>query len=184
MQGGFMKKYLGYCIVLLLLAGSTLSFGQNAYKKGDRVVTAGIGLGGLGGVYGSTTLPAINVGYESGFEDKISIGGLAGIAGSSQDYGWGGKYSYTYIIIGARGAYHFLENNEKIDAYAGLMLGYNIVSASYSGPSAYNVSASGSYLALGGFVGGRYYFTPQLAGFAELGYGIGLLNLGVTYKLD
>jgi hypothetical protein len=183
-----MKKHLGYCIVLLLFMGSTLSFGQNAYKKGDRVVTAGIGLGGVGGVYGSTTLPAINVGYEVGFEDKISLGGLAGIAGTSDDLGGGWKFNYTYIIIGARGAYHFLENNEKMDAYAGIMLGYNIVSASVTKPSGYSGpdlwSASGSYLEWGGFIGGRYYFTPQIAGFAELGYGIGLLNLGITYKLD
>jgi hypothetical protein len=33
------------------------------------------------------------------------------------------------------------------------------------------------------FVGGRYYFTDNIGAFAELGYGISILNLGLCVKL-
>jgi len=35
-----------------------------------------------------------------------------------------------------------------------------------------------------GFYGGaRYFFNPKMAVYAELGYGFGYLNLGISYKL-
>ena len=43
-------------------------------------------------------------------------------------------------------------------------------------------TVSASYLEFGGFVGGRYYFSPNLAAQAELGYGLGILNIGIAYK--
>ena len=38
-------------------------------------------------------------------------------------------------------------------------------------------------LVYAGFIGARYYFTPKLAAMAELGYGIAILNIGVSFKL-
>ena len=32
------------------------------------------------------------------------------------------------------------------------------------------------------FVGARYFFAKNLGGFAELGYGVSYLNLGLAYK--
>jgi hypothetical protein len=176
-------KNLFLVAVALVLVSSTM-FGQIAYKAGDQNVSAVIGLGGFAGVYGTSSMPAIAGSYETGLNENISVGGIVGFTGSSDDYGFA-KYDYTYILIGARGAYHYdLLHNDKIDTYGGIMLGYNIVSSSVkTSIPGFNASASGSYLAFGGFIGGRYYFTPQLAAQAELGYGIGLLTIGVSYKL-
>jgi len=186
-SGGGMIKYrmLALFVVLVLLA-TGVAVGQNAYMKGNNAIHAGIGFG-MAGVYGSSTLPPITVGYEYGFEEKISLGGVLGYSGSKETFGGFGEWTYTYIIIGARGGYHFLENNPDLDAYAGLMLGYNIVSSSAStvntGFGSFSASASGSYMIFGIYGGARYYFNPNLAVYGELGYGLGFFNVGVAYKL-
>jgi hypothetical protein len=180
-----MKRIL--LISTLLVIAVSLSLSQMAYKKGDQVINLGIGLGGFAGVYGSGGI-AITGGYEYGIHENISLGGVVGYSSSSQDvygdYGW----KYTYILIGARGAYHLdLLHKKDIDTYGGVLLGYNIVSSSAKGalPSLYgygSYSASASYLAIGVFIGGRYYFSPNWAVQAELGYGLGILNVGIAYK--
>lgn len=180
-----MKRIL--LISLLLVLALSISFSQMAYKKGDQVVNLGIGLGGFAGVYGSGGI-AITGGYEYGVTENISVGGVVGYSSSSEtvwgDYGW----KYTYIVIGARGAYHAdLFHNPNIDTYGGILLGYNIVSSKVTGTLPYygwaGSSASASYLEYGIFVGGRYYFDPHWAVQAELGYGLGILNVGIAYKL-
>ena len=179
-----MKKL--YLLVLALFVLSSATIAQIAYKKGDNNISGMLGLGGYGGLYGTSTLPAIAGSYEMGYNENISFGGLVGITGSEFPIFGNWKYKYTYILIGARGAYHYdLLHNDKIDTYGGAMLGYNIVSFSEENTplSAFPTSASGSYMTFGGFVGGRYYFTPNLAAQVELGFGIGLLTIGISYKM-
>ncbi len=180
-----MKRVLLLSVLVVFIA--SVSFGQMVYKKGDQVINLGIGLGGFAGVYGSGGI-AITGGYEYGMTENISLGGVIGYSSSSEtiygDYGW----KYTYILIGARGAYHAdLLKNPNVDTYGGILLGYNIVSSSATGTlpfvGYYAAGASASYLEFGIFIGGRYYFDPHWAVQAELGYGLGILNIGVAYKL-
>ncbi len=182
-----MKRILLLSVLVIFIA--SLSFGQMAYKKGDNVVNLGIGIGGFAGAYGSGGI-AITGGYEYGFHENISLGGIVGYSSSSDDVFAGYGWDYTYILIGARGAYHIdLLHDPKIDTYGGILLGYNIVSSSatgtlptYGGYTWGTYSASASYLAYGIFIGGRYYFNTNLAVQAELGYGLGILNVGIAYK--
>ena len=180
-----MKRVL--LISILLVIAVSLSFSQMAYNKGDQVVNLGIGLGGFAGAYGTGGV-AITGGYEYGVNENISLGGVLGYSSSSEDFGYG-SWKYTYILIAARGAYHIdLFHNPKIDTYGGIMLGYNIVSATTTWNAGYSdlfggaYSASASYLEYGIFIGGRYYFDPHWAVQAELGYGLGILNVGIAYK--
>lgn len=174
-----MKRILLISMLLVIVVG--LSFSQMAYKKGDQVVNLGIGLGGFAGVYGSGGI-AITGGYENGIHENVSVGGVVGYSSSTYDYGYGDSWKFTYILIGVRGAYHAdLLHNPNVDTYGGLLVGYNIVS--YSGPSVSYYNPGGSYLEFGLFAGARYYFNPQLAVQAELGYGLGILNIGIAYKL-
>ncbi len=171
-------------VVVLVLLATGVAVGQNAYMKGNNLIHAGLAVGGLAGVYGDATLPPIVAGYEYGFEDKISLGGVFGISGSK--YGFSGyEWKYSYIVIGARGGYHFLENNDKLDAYGGVMIGYNIVSvtAPSVGAGFFGYSAGASYMLFGFYGGARYYFSPNLAAYGELGYGLGYFNIGIAYKL-
>ena len=188
-----MKRIL--LISILLVIAVSLSFSQIAYKKGDQVGSITIGLGSF--VYASgasSSLPPISFGYDYGFNENISFGGLVSYTGASQTYQTynytnifnpvpvTAKWSWSYIIIGARGAYHYdLFHNYKIDTYGGVMLGYEIVSESTDNTS-YPVSGSASTMLFSGFIGGRYYFTPNLAAQAEIGFGLALLNIGVAYK--
>lgn len=180
-----MKKLFSILFVVAICAG--ISFGQG-YRKGVNNLNIGIGFGDVAGGYGTSSLPPISVGYQIGIEDKISVGGIVGYSSSTYDFGgWGGtnyEWTYTYIIIGARGEYHLLEASNPFDVYGGVTLGYNIVSVSEpSGFSGYGYTAGASYLFYGVHAGARYAFSPSFGAFAELGYGLGIVNVGVNFKL-
>jgi hypothetical protein len=179
--------------LVAMLFVPTSASAQNAYNVNDKVISAGVGLGNVVGFYGTTSFPPLFVQFEMGLpleelKNKLTIGGVIGYAASSEDYYWA-KYTYSYIFIGVGGNYHFLEKNAKIDAFAGLGLGYTISNYSasykegYTEASQYAYSYGGGYFAYDIHVGGRYYFTPKLAVLAELGYGFGLFRFGVSYKI-
>ena len=180
-----MNKKKLFSMILAVVAVVSLSAQENTFSKGDKVVNVSIGLGSS--IYGSGFtggIPPIGLSLEYGikdnlFDDKSSLGIGAYGGFTTADFGMG---TYTSILVGARGLLHY-QLVEKLDTYAGLMLGYNIASVKYS--SAYvgigGVSTGG--LIYAGFIGARYYFTPKFAALAELGYGIAVLNLGVSFKL-
>ena len=153
------------------------------FSKGQIDVNAGIGL--LRTFYSghSTAMPPVSVSAEYGITDKISVGGFIGYT-STKDRLWydANDYArYSFTIIGVRGSYH-LNLWDRMDTYAGLMLGYNIASVKYDtdNPWLDNYAAASSSLAISAYVGGRYRFTEKIGAFAELGYGISVLNLGVS----
>jgi len=177
-----MKKLFSILFVVAIFAG--ISFGQG-YQKGVNNLNIGIGFGDVVGGYGSQDFPPISVGLQFGIHEKISVGGIIGYSTSSESWFYG-KYKYSYIIIGARGEYHFMEPSDKLDLYAGVTLGYNIVSSSWeanNGYSGYSATASGSDLFYGFHAGARYAFSPTFGAFAEVGYGLGIINIGVNFKL-
>jgi hypothetical protein len=186
-----MKRIFLSALLILAFSSNDL-MAKTAYNKADKIAQVGIGVGGLGGFYGTSSIPVISVGLDFGIEDYISVGGVAGYTSSKYDglFGFANatyRWKYTYFTLGARGSYHFLQiPNEKFDVYAGLGLGYNIVSSSYDGPAANKVlvaAASGSYLFFAVHAGGRYYFSKNFAGYAELGYGLGILNIGIAMRI-
>jgi len=188
-----MKKHMLLVVVLLvaLVLVSTVSFAQA--KKGDNLISAGVGFG-YPGYYGASGMPPIFAMWEHCIYPKITVGPMASYATSSFTtgivQGKEEKWTYTYIFIGARGAYHFAEDlmkdNKNVDLYGGLSFGYNIVNNDYSGPAQqyaglYSVGAS--YVHFGFFAGGRYFFSPKFAALGEIGYDIGYFKIGLTYKL-
>jgi hypothetical protein len=174
-----MKRIL--LISVLLVLALSISFGQIAYKKGDQVGSVAFGLGSFVVESGATGgVPPLSFAYDYGFNENISLGGLISYTSASEDFGVY-NWKWTYIIIGARGAYHYdLLHNANVDTYAGLMLGYDI--ASFSSTPSYPLSPSYGGMVFSGYAGARYYFTPQLAAQAEVGFGLALLNIGVAYK--
>ncbi len=163
---------------------------------GDKVVNLGLGIGrtfNAGGGFNSG-VPPLSVSYEQGILDNIidekgsiGVGGLLGF--TSYKWGYSGVYAgdygwkYTDIVIAARGAFHYALV-DKLDTYTGLLLGYRIASAKSYGSweGRVNASSSGGVM-LAWFAGGRYYFTDNIAGMAEIGYGLSYLTLGVSFKL-
>lgn len=183
-----MKTFSSIIIAVVLVFSVLVSSASaQTIKKGEMVGQAGLGFG-FAGVYGDAGFPPISVGLQYGLEEKISIGGIVGFTTSSEEWSWG-KWSYSYVIVGARGEYHFLENSEKMDAYGGLTLGYAIVSSSWEDKTGYandwwggKASASSSYAVYGFHVGAKYYLTPKFGLFGELGYGIGYITVGACYR--
>jgi hypothetical protein len=159
---------------------------SDAYQPGHWVASAGLGFG-VAGVYGTSGMPLISLAAEYGLNDKVSVGGSVGHTSSSDDFGYYyGKYTYGYTIVAARGSYHFGDQLkiEKLDAYAGVSLGYAVVSSSFSRGyyTDYYRSPSASYLAYGIHGGARYWFSPKFAGFGELGFGLGNIVLGASTR--
>ena len=191
-----MKKIL--LVLAICFAGVSVSKAQDdVFTKGDKVLHVGVGLGSyLGGTGYKSSIPPIVISGEYGLTDaliKKTGKGYVGVGGylaySSNKYSWGDweghdvGWKYTYIIVGARGAFHY-QFIPKLDTYAGVMLGYNIASSSAYGSSGWSSNYSNSVggFTYSGFAGARYYFKDSFAAFAEVGYGIAALELGIAIK--
>jgi hypothetical protein len=185
-----MKKLIFTCLIVCFLAAQ--GFTQN-YSKGDNLVGFGIGIGGnlYAGYWGTgiKRTPTILASYERCIVDhlwdkksSIGVGGIMGYASAKYDAGYGYGWKCTNFIIGVRGALHYAVA-PKFDAYAGVALGYNVVSWKWTGDWVGEHHSTGSSGFTGsGFIGARYYFTKSLGAFAEVGYGFSILNLGLSLK--
>ena len=171
-------------IVLTLMSFTWSAWAQNgAFNKGDNVINVGVGLGTYINDKGfSMTIPPISGSFEYGVVSLFDGRGGIGVGGyvsyllrKSNDY-FNDNYNVGNFIIGPRGLFHY-QLIDNLDTYAGLLLGYDIVSFSNK---ATPLSGSSFYSAF--FVGARYYFTNNIAVFGELGYGISPFQVGISYK--
>lgn len=188
-----MKKALITMVAMLFMLAN-LNAQDAMFQKGDKVVNLGVGL--LSALYtgsGYTSkIPPVSISYEMGIKDdvldvgSIGVGGYLGYTSAKWETNWlGGSYGwkYTNFIIGARGSFHYpLVDN--IDTYAGILLGYNVVTAKEVGTVPIGFGASSvSGAIFSGYVGARYYFNEKFGAMAELGTGIAYFNLGLAVKL-
>lgn len=187
-----MKKSL---LTLIIAAFFSLPFTfAQGFEVGTNEVSLGLGLGSsLGSFTSSGSLPSINLQYERGMWEAgqngvISLGGFLGYKHYNIDYafyGYSSKSSLNYTIIGVRSAYHYTGLSDKNwDFYGGAMVSYSIANVKYkdnSGNFSDN-SAFGSTASLSLYAGARYLFNEKFGAFAELGYGVSFLNLGVSMK--
>jgi len=184
--------------LLFLLALSTMGFQSHAqestFHANDLVFNAGIGFGTslYSGRFYSSVLPPVSLSGEYGVQEDfivedltLGVGGYLGFASSeyrtrfgNNEYGW----RYNYTVIGLRGALHY-PLVDKLDTYGGVMLGYNIFSSKSFGSAPTDFSPASGGLGLSMYLGGRYYFSDNLAGMAEIGWGVAYLNLGVAFKI-
>ncbi len=139
---------------------------------------ARIGVGSLGSAF------SFGADYEYGITKPGEFGsGRVGV-GAILDYShWSdGFWSYTWIPIGVMGYYHLNLDNKNIDPFAGIGLGYEILNSSWSGFGFSGSAAYGSGIFFAGEIGLRYFFQPNLAAQARLGFGASLFSVGVDYK--
>ncbi|MBO9732658.1 MAG: hypothetical protein J7623_28705 [Chitinophaga sp.] len=155
--------------------------------KGSSYLNLGVGLGSYG-LVGTGGIPIV-ASYEYGVAKNISAGigiGYVKRKFTSED-------KYTYLMFTARGSYHFNElmklSNPKLDIYAGAGLVYRRYTYKYTelfpgseGEAAYtkDYTTSGGNVDAEIHAGARYLFTNHIGAFAELGYGISPLQLGLT----
>jgi len=159
-----------------------------AFGEGDLVIQGNVGIGYA--MPGDIIVPPVGIAVDYALPVEgipLSFGGYLGFADSKASYSWSTykwAYEYTYGIIGARAAYHPDFGIDKLDAYAGAMLGFALATVRTTGDDTFGTGAStaGGFVG-GGTVGARYFLTPNIAPFAEVGYSIGLLTVGVAFKL-
>ncbi len=175
-----MRNFISIILFFILLIVSIHINAQDkvAYEKGNQLLQLGFGVGATFSS-GTTQVPPVQARYEYGFSDEISGGAILGYASSYVFYS-GGSIDYSYLIAGLRANYHF-GTSKKFDPYAGPTLGYNKVSLSDRG--GYIGTIADSEIIYGAQIGANYYFTKHIGAWAEIGYGVGLLNLGITFKL-
>lgn len=173
-----MKKFnFSVLLFALVLMASTHSFAQLAVDKGTKFVNLGIGVGGYGYFNGSGL--GLNAAADFGVAKNITVGGVLGYRG----YGSG----VNSFDIGARGSYHFNEilnlTTDKADLYAGIGISYYRLSYGDTYLRSVGISDTYSTTYVPIHIGGRYFFTENLGGFAEFGSSLATLKLGVTLKL-
>jgi hypothetical protein len=180
-----MKKACLAAILLVAFAATTKA--QESFAKKDLVGHVGIGVWSFfSDDYWQLKIPPVALSAEYGILDsfirgKAAIGVGGYLAYTAEKSKIGSTLSRSHVIIGARGVFHY-EFVYRLDTYAGLSATYNIVTSSHagSGTTTSHGSSSGLFPTL--FVGARYYFAPRFAAFAELGYGIAPLEIGVAFK--
>lgn len=175
-------------VTIAIFLGLGITASAQSYNEGDNMLNIGVGLGSAFRT-GTTTLPPLSASFEHGFTDKISAGGILSYMGSKEETSLGASkfiFKYSYIILGLRASYNFY-NTDKINAYGGATLGYIIGNSrvEIEGPNPFITPqpAKVGGIAYGFHVGGKYYFNEKVGAFAELGYGMAILNLGLTIKL-
>ena len=173
-----MKKLNFLLLLVIGLTAGTQSFAQLAIDKGTKLINLGIGVGG----YSSAGGIAFGGSADFGVAPNITVG--AQLAYRSFNFGYSGfNDKINYLYFAARGSYHFNEllnlSTDKADLYAGIGLGYQNVSYSNS---IYNGTSFGSGIYVPIHLGGRYFFSEKIGGFAELGTGVAPLMLGITFK--
>ena len=185
------KKLTALTALLLMLLATNNVFAQSkdggfSDVKGINFLNAGIGLGTYG-LAGTGGLP-LTATFEHGFSKNISAGVTLGYVQIKLANDW----KYTYTIFGARGSYHFNEalniSNPKLDVYGGVGIFYRHYKWKYTYDNGEPGSPSGVYNDAAGDVdfdlhaGARYMFGNSVGAYAELGYGISPLQLGVSLK--
>lgn len=187
-----MRKSLmiGLLAIASILFVSPNQATAQAFEKGNMVANFGAGFGWYSFGYATTSLPALGISVEKGVKDLdfgvLSVGAIAGFKHASYNWFTGYDWSWTDYVGAVRGAIHMdLLKEKKLDTYGGLAVGLRLETATtYTGFTApYSKVTDSTINPLFAFyLGGRYYFTDKLAGFGELGYGLGYVTLGLSYK--
>lgn len=187
-----MKKTL-----LFIIAAAALSFcgiskanAQEIFHKGNQTASVLVGLG----VY-NNGIPPIVLSYEYCVADNL-INGNNGSIGVGAEGGYfaikyGNKTVNSWLhsgLVGGRASFHY-QFVDKLDTYAGLFLGAILTGGSTNtlvvGDQDVKVNNNSDVSASFGWgvhFGARYYFVPNFAINAELGYGFSIANLGVTFR--
>jgi len=158
--------------------------------KGDMIINIGIGL--LKQLPGSNSeklaIPPIPVSFEYIVKNDLfngngalGIGGFGGYTAAKHRYY--GNYKDSRLIIGARGYLHYALV-EKLDTYGGALIGYksDMTKISYGDDIPDDKFTDGKPT-LNVFIGCRYFFNDNIAGMAELSWGISIVTIGVAIKL-
>jgi hypothetical protein len=156
------------------------------FSPGYTDIGAVVGIGGLNGASAS-----FGGRFEHAIKSLPDLGnGTLSIQAGAEWYSWsynpvpGYSWSVSYIPIFGTLNYHFKLDDPKWDPFIGAGLGYYIVNCSSSGVGFNGACSFSSSLYFVGRAGGRYFFNPKMALYADVGAGGAAVNVGLTFKLQ
>lgn len=179
-----MKK-LAFITIFLMI---TVISAPAQLKEGDNL------LGGSLGFWAKRNVPTFGISYENQIVQAgigtIGIGGVFRFYSYSFNYSNGDSRKYTFSSIGFQSNYNFNQIGEgKFVPFAGLVIGYNNVSSTYTDVSKnavyINEFAYSSGAWVWGQVGMRYFFSSNVAGSVRINGGnfdYNTLELGVDFR--
>lgn len=186
-----MKKIISLAVLVCMAVTSLQA--QSVFKKNNVVLSVGVGLGTAVDI-GRTVVPPISFNGEYCIVDNLfdaksalGVGAFVGFAAGRMDYPMLGGAEFTQkinnVMIGVRGALHY-QFVDKLDTYAGIMLGGNIANVRTYGMlmGGQNLRGYGGFLG-DFFVGARYYLHPNIALYGELGFGVSYFTIGAAFKI-
>jgi len=195
-------------MVLGMAALKPTQSNAQAFTDGSNAISVGYGFGSLGAAFYKTLLSSSdnvktsNLGpvylkYERGVTDHIGIGlniAYAANKASSDYIGYDDNFNEvtytesltrTTLSVLARLNYH-IGHSDKFDPYVGAGIGYRNASWKFKSTDPnYGNFTIPSFLPLGFelTVGARYYFTPNIGLYAEVGAAKSVAQLGVTINM-
>ncbi|NUO02886.1 MAG: outer membrane beta-barrel protein [Saprospiraceae bacterium] len=191
------KILLSIAIVAISLTSVQAQYTK--IKKGDLDIAAGIGLvPTFAADRGNTIVPPASVRLDYRVTKQFTLGAYAAFSSTesniiTQPNGSVERFETDYTIVGIRAAAHG-NPRDNWDVYGGFLIGYNMPSVNHiiitPATDIKNTEDQPSFtrpaknqMTYSGFVGAAYYVKKNIGVFAELGYGISLLNAGVQIKL-
>lgn len=187
-------------LLFLLCFCGFVTMSQEVFYKGTIATNVSIGLGNNVSGFG-LGFPPVSLAVDYGIVDNlimgengsIGIGGYFGFATNGKTYNYldySYKARYTRMAFGVRGTFHY-QFLDKLDTYAGLMLGLYTYNWKYDWSGNYHYdyyysprNSNTSDFAFSAFVGSRYYFNDNWGINAEVGYGFTYLSAGITYRIN
>jgi hypothetical protein len=195
-----MKKNLFALVVMLATISSlTLNAQNQAFKKGNVNLSLGYGIvPTFINDGGSSNIPPLSARIGYALSNNINVSGYVGYSATTSkpevvSDGILSKTRNDLLILGLRGEIHS-DRDDKFDFYGGFMFGYNIPMVEETSVSdgseivrdpnePFKYPEAQNNLVYSGFIGASYFFKPKMAAYTEVGYGVSLVNLGLTFKL-
>lgn len=195
-----------FALVIALLIGS-LSLVQAqkmAFEKGDIEFSAGVGLlPTFAKDGGSTLIPPLSLRLGYRLSNHFSLSAYAAYSSTetaelTRPTGLVEQFKNDFLIVGLRPAVH-ITSVDNWDIYGGFLAGYTIPTVErtvistpadpapesdefFTTEPSFARPAENEFL-FSGFIGANYFIGSRTAVFAEVGYGISIINAGVTFKL-
>ena len=189
MSSSFSRKAAAFvsaiaCVAVTVSTAAAQAKSGGSFTTGYTDIGPTVGLGGLNGASAS-----FGGRFEHAIKPLPDLGnGMLGIQVGAEYYSWSASYvgygwSYKYIPIGVTANYHFKLDEPKIDPFVGLGLGYNVVSCSGTGAFGNIDCGYSSGLYAIARAGARYFFSPSMALYGDVGAGGATLNVGLMFKI-
>lgn len=171
-----------FIILVATLALGVAAQAQSTFRKGATVGSITLGLSdGIFSPDNTLILPPLSFALDhsiaGGLFDgngSFGLGAFFGTSISQKSF-----VTSSRFLMGPQASLHY-QFVSKLDTYFSLMLGLNLEHYSWT-DDGIRYRRNKSRIGWGAHIGTRYYLSPRWAAMMELGYGISLFSIGMSY---